>query len=532
MTSLLSLSFLALATAVSATAVSAADRPNVLFIAIDDLRNDVGAFGAAHAKTPELDALAETARVFTHHYVQVPTCGASRCALLRGRYPTEPVHRSNNAIRSTHADWGARSLPAWFRRHGYRTLALGKITHHPGGLTGKHWAEGPEELPGAWDRCWIPDGPWKTPEAIMHGYANGVARERGSSPPWEAFDGPDEAYPDAWVAAEAITTLQELADAGRPWFFGVGFFKPHLPFAAPKRWFELHAAGIPDLNPAVAARPPWPSGWHASGEFRKNYGHPSGRDPDTDADYARRMRRAYAASVSYMDAQLGRVLRALRENGLEGNTVVVVWSDHGFLLGEHAIWGKHCLYEGALRSPLIIRHPGLSHPGVTSPAIVESVDVFPTLADLCGLPVPEGLDGRSLRPHLADPAAPSGKAAHGFWTGGQRTVRTDRWRLIVQAANDGSVTRAELFDYRTDPEESRNHAMDHPEIVRELTNVLDRTPDRARRNHAGDSAGRVRFGTSRNGTRRSGSSPELRGPSWASVTKEDSKNDHEETHHE
>lgn len=471
MKSLLSLSFLALA-----TAVAAADRPNVLLIAIDDLRGDLGALGAAHAKTPELDALAATARLFTQHYVQVPTCGASRCALVRGRYPTQAVHLSNHAIRSTHADWGSRSLPAWFRQHGYRTLALGKITHHPGGLTGKHWAEGPEELPGAWDRCWIPDGPWKTPEAIMHGYANGVARQPGKSLPWEAFDGPDQAYPDAWVAAEAIATLQELAKQRQPWFFGVGFFKPHLPFAAPKSWFDRHAAGIPDLDPTVAAKPAWPSGWHASGEFRRNYGHPPGRDPDTDADYARLMRQAYAASVSYMDAQIGRVLRALREQGLEDDTVVVVWSDHGFLLGEHAIWGKHCLYEDALRSPLIIRHPGLAQPGVRSAAIVETVDVFPTLAELCGLPLPEGLDGRSLRPQLADPAAASSKPAHSFWTGGQRTVRTARWRLIVQAAQDGSVARAELFDYDTDPEESRNAAQDHPEVVRELAKALDCKP--------------------------------------------------------
>jgi iduronate 2-sulfatase len=471
MKSLLSLSFIALA-----TAASAADRPNVLFIAIDDLRGDLGVLGASHAKTPELDKLAETARLFTHHYVQVPTCGASRCALLRGRYPTEPVHVSNNAIRSTHADWGSSSLPAWFRQHGYQTLALGKITHHPGGLTGKHWAEGPEELPGAWDRCWIPDGPWKTPEAIMHGYANGAARQPGKSPPWEAFGGPDEAYPDAWVAAAAIATLDQLATEKQPWFFGVGFFKPHLPFAAPKKWFDLHAAGVPDLDPDVAAKPDWPSGWHASGEFRKNYGHPSGRDPETDADYARLMRQAYAASVSYMDAQVGRVLRALREKGLENNTVVVVWSDHGFLLGEHAIWGKHCLYEHALRSPLMIRHPGLSQPGKTSPAIVETVDVFPTLADLCGLPLPEGLDGRSLRPQLADPAAPSAKPARGFFSGGQRTVRTDGWRLIVQAGDGGSASRFELFDYQTDRHETRNHAADHPDIVRSLLDDLLRFP--------------------------------------------------------
>ncbi|MDP1589744.1 MAG: sulfatase-like hydrolase/transferase, partial [Prosthecobacter sp.] len=158
--------------------------PNVLFIAIDDLRCDLGAFGVAHAKTPQLDAFAKTARVFSQHYVQVPTCGASRCALLRGRYPTVPAHVGNDAIRDTQAEWRARSMPAHFRQQGYQTLAMGKISHYPGGLSGKDWMTGPEELPGAWSRCWVPQSaPWTTAEGMMHGYANGVPRQRGKSPP-------------------------------------------------------------------------------------------------------------------------------------------------------------------------------------------------------------------------------------------------------------------------------------------------------------------------------------------------------------
>lgn len=451
------LSFLAAQTAMAA-------KPNVLFIAVDDLRNDLGAYGVAHAKTPSLDAFAQTARVFSQHYVQVPTCGASRCALLRGRYPTVAAHVTNDAVAKTQKQWGAQSLPAVFRQNGYQTLAMGKISHYPGGLTGKDWMVGPEELPGAWDRCWVPNAPWTTAEGMMHGYANGVPRERGKSPPWQAFDGPDEAYPDAWVAAEAVSTLKELAKQDKPWFFGVGFFKPHLPFAAPKKWHDLHAGGVPGPKPEVAAKPDWPAGWYNGGEFRGNYGHETGRDPETDAEYARIMREAYAGCISYMDAQVGRVLAALREAGLEENTIVVLWSDHGFLLGEHAIWGKHCLYERALKSPMMIRHPGLKSPGQTSAATVETVDLFPTLADLCDLPAPASLDGRSLRPQLDDPAAPSAKPAHGFWTANQRTLRTDRWRLSV----DGKDGRIELFDYQTDPEETRNHAADYPDIVREL----------------------------------------------------------------
>jgi iduronate 2-sulfatase len=450
-------------------------RPNILFIAIDDLRNDLGAFGVAHARTPQLDAFAATARPFTHHYVQVPTCGASRCALLRGRYPTEPAHVSNNGIATTHATWGDANLPAWFQRHGYRTYSLGKITHYPGNRTGRLWAEGPEELPGAWTRSWIPTTPWGESEKMMHAYANGVPRTPGKTPPLEAFDGPDSAYPDAWVADEAVKTLSELNRAPQPWFFAVGFFKPHLPFAAPKRWFDLHdPARIPALPVAAAAKPAWPSGWHPSNELRRNYGG-SGRDPDTDPAYVRELRRAYAASISYVDAQVGRVLDALKALDPAGNTIVVVWSDHGFLLGEHAIWGKHCLYENALRSPLVIRTPGLREPGVKTAQLTETVDLFPTLTDLAGLPAPASLDGRSLRPALENPAAATAKPARGFWTNGQQTLRTERWRLIV-SRGAGDAPQYELFDHTNDPGETRNHAADHPDVVRQLLAQLGPAP--------------------------------------------------------
>lgn len=463
------------AAAAAGAATAARARPNVLFIAIDDLRNDLGALGVAHARTPHLDAFASTARVFSHHYVQVPTCGASRTALLRGRYPSEAAHVTNGGIAQTHATWGDANLPAWFQKHGYRTYALGKITHYPGGRTGRLWAEGPEELPGAWTRSWIPDTPWREAERLMHGYANGVPRTPGQTLPWEAFDGPDSAYPDAWIADAAVKTLQDVARESQPWFLAVGFFKPHLPFAAPKRWYDLHdPERIPALPPEAAAKPAWPSTWHASGELRGNYGH-AGRDPDTDPAYVRQLRHGYAASVSYVDAQIGRLLTALQALDPARETVVVVWSDHGFLLGEHAIWGKHCLYENSVRSPLLIRAPGQRAPGARSEALVETVDVFPTLADLCGLPLPAGLDGRSLRPALEQPATATAKPARGFWSGGQRTVRTDRWRLIASRTADGAP-QYELFDYASDPLETRNHAPEHPDVVRDLQAELDRVP--------------------------------------------------------
>lgn len=451
-------------------------KPNVLFILVDDLRNELGCYGVPHAMTPKLDAFAASARVFTNHYVQVPTCGASRRALLSGRYPDQPVHVNNNAIRNTHAQWGERSLPAWLRQHGYQTLALGKVGHYPGGRTGKEWAEGPEELPGAWTRIWLPDTPWRTPEAIMHGYANGKRRTPGQTAPLEFFDGPDNAYPDYWIASEAVATLQHLAKAEQPWFLAVGLFKPHLPFVAPKRWFDLHLKhDIP--APAVGSKPPEPNGWHGSGEFRGNYRDPQGRDPQTDPAYALEVRRAYAAATSYVDAQAGRILDALRDLQLDRNTIVLVWGDHGFLVGEHAIWGKHCLYERAVRSPLMIRTPGMAKAGASTSAVVETIDLFPTLLDLCAVPRPEGLHGQSLQPQLANPTAKSAKPAHSYWTEGRRTIRTDDWRLIVHPGAAGSSPGYELFDMRNDPNEARNVAAAQSDVVKQLLAQLDRVPD-------------------------------------------------------
>lgn len=453
-----------------------AAQPNVLFIMIDDLRNDLGTLGVKHAKTPHLDAFAATARVFPRHYVQVPTCGASRAALLRGKYPSEPAHLGNGAIASSQASGNGVNLPQWFQKHGYKTMSLGKVTHYPGGRTGKLWANGPEELPNSWERAWLPETPWRFPQHLMHGYANGRPRISGRSAPWESFEGSDLAYPDAWIASEAIRTLRELASSDEPWFFAVGFFKPHLPFAAPQRWFDLHdPKEIPSLGPDVAAKPTWPSGWHRSGEFRGNYGH-DGRDPSTDQEYARLLRQAYAACVSYVDAQAGLLLDAVQGLRMDQNTIVIVWSDHGFLLGEHAIWGKHCLYEHALRSPLMIRIPEMPEPGAQANAIVQSIDLFPTLTDLCGLPTPDHLDGTSLRPQLENPKTPTERPAIAFWTGGQRTIRTDQWRLIADSSRDRPSPAIELFDYATDPDETRNHAGAHPAVVADLLGQLQQAP--------------------------------------------------------
>lgn len=466
---------LAFITLVCAASAAPAARPNVLFVAIDDLRPDLGAYGVAHARTPSLDRFASSARIFTNHYVHVPTCGASRAALLRGRYPSDRVHLSNNAILSTHAQWGDANLPAWLQRHGYRTLSLGKITHYPGGRSGKAWMEGPVELPGAWERAWIPETPWKTAEGMMHGYANGGARKSGQTPPFEATEGPDSTYPDAWVADEAVTTLRSLAKSDRPWFFAVGLFKPHLPFAAPKRYFDLH-------DPAkIPAPPAYPAaenalGFHKSGEFRGNYGH-GGRDPAKDPAYAAEIRRAYAASTSYVDAQFGRVLAALDELGLAQNTLLVFTSDHGYNEGRHYVKTKGNgqwivggvtgptrpnMWDTSVMIPLLMRWPGQIEPGRKIDAMLSNVDFFRTFLGAVGVPVPpdakaHGMDfSPVLRGAMMKISAPAVYGQYDLHNGAlayMRMIRTDRYKLVrfFHARNQD-----ELYDLQADPDENKN----------------------------------------------------------------------------
>lgn len=461
------------------------DRPNVLMLLIDDLRPELPVYGADYVQAPNLEALAAESRVFARHYVNTPTCGASRFNLLSGMYPRSGTQRGNRAILHTSGEWAERSLPALMRAGGYRTYAVGKVTHYVGGLAGDHWAAPPVELPGAWNRSWTPIDPWPSPEGVMHGYAGGIPRERGVTPPLERASGPDHNYPDALVADEAVAHLEKLAKQAEhgveaPWFFAVGLLKPHLPFAAPEKYYQLYQPeDIPP--PPNSDKPEGPSSWHASGEFFHNYGHEGGRDPNEDEAYRQELRLAYAACISYMDAQLGRIMAALEESGQADNTIVIAWGDHGYHLGDQAIWGKHCLYEKALHAPLMIRVPGQAAPGELADGLVETVDILPTVLDLTGLPANEHADGVSLAPLVADPSAPGKEAVYGFWKT-QETVRTDRWRLIRHRAKGGGKEKEgagpgahtfELFDHREDPDEATNLAADRPETVAGLAEEVE-----------------------------------------------------------
>lgn len=444
----------------------------MLLILVDDLRPELACYGAAHVVSPNIDQLAREGRRFTRHYVQAPTCGASRYAFLIGRYARGSEGRGNDALARRARAPGAHgpSLPQVFREAGYTTVSVGKVSHHPGGRMGPNWDSDDElEMPLAWTRHSMPSGAWGSPRGAMHGLADGLVRRRGETPAHEAADGPLTSYPDGLVSERALAELETLADDGAPFLLAVGFLRPHLPFGVPARFLGHYedVAWPPTPHPQ---RPAGPSTWHASGEFFGGYDH-GGRDPREDADYARVLRTHYAACVTYVDHLVGQLLERVRALGLEDDTIVVLWGDHGWHLGEHDVWGKHTLFEESLRTPLVMRVPGLPRSGDASAAVVESVDLFPTLCELVGLEAPSGHDGTSLLPQLEHPEAP-GRAAVGYRRDAE-TLRTERFRL-VRHLRDGATAEVELYDHGTDPGETLNVADVRADVVAELLGELER----------------------------------------------------------
>ncbi len=465
---------LAVAAASSETSALADEaRPNVLLLCVDDLRPELACFGKSYIHSPHIDRLAEAGRAFHRHYVQAPTCGASRYTLLTGRYGGAGNGALFDRAKRIARDAAAvpPSMPAWFRMHGYTTVSVGKVSHHPGGRGGKDWDSDQDlEMPHSWDRHLLPAGPWQHPRGAMHGLANGEIRVKaGEMALFQSVDGPDSIYPDGLIVDESLRQLESLAKGARddqPFFLAVGIIRPHLPFGAPARYMAPYReTRLPPIP-----HPQKPSGrttWHRSGEFMKYQRW--NRDPNQDSQFATEVRKHYAACVTYADAQVGRVLAKLDELGVRENTIVVLWGDHGWHLGEHAIWGKHALFEESLRSPLIIRYSGIPAPGKPSDAIVETLDILPTLCELANLPRPEFVQGVSLAPILREPSAPG---HHAFSYGRGRTIRTETHRLILH--RDGFV---ELYDHTSADKETRNVAASHDDLVAALKGeLLNRLP--------------------------------------------------------
>ena len=458
-----------------------AAKPNVLFICVDDLRPELGCYGADYIQSPNIDRLASGSAVFTNHFAVVPTCGASRFCMLTGLLPRTRGHLSNEAIRNFISDKPEVETPETFihhlRRNGYRTVGIGKISHYVDGLLyGYTDPVGTKrELPYSWDELVFDAGKWTTGWNAFLGYADGTNREGRSKQvkPYEAGKVSDNGYPDGLTAELAIQKLNELREQDQPFFLGVGFFKPHLPFNAPAKYWNLYeeaqialtpSPGIPQNVNAASL--------HGSAEFNGYLAgdeHPSVKNPVSD-EYERKLRHAYFAAVSYVDAQIGKVLEAIDRFGLSENTIVILWGDHGWQLGDHRVWGKHTLFDRALKSPLIVRVPGKTTPGMKIDRVVSSVDIYPTLMELCGVAMNVKTDGKSMVALLDDADTPRWKdAAWGYYNLGV-TLRTRDYRLTKYRRS--AQPDVELYDHQVDDLENTNVASQHPELVRELMRVL------------------------------------------------------------
>lgn len=369
---------------IAALSQATEQRPNVLFIAVDDLRTSLGCYGNTLVRSPNIDRFAATARLFNRAYCHQSVCGPSRASLLTGRLPDNTgVWHNRNLFRTTQPN--LITLPQLFKNNGYHAQAMGKI------FSGDEREEDPAS--------------WTVPTTLRaEGWKNyALGKDDGKRTPFEKADVPDDGYPDGKLAHLAIATLAKLKQQSQPFFLAVGFFKPHLPFNAPKRYWDVYdpaAFTLPGKPVRTLGTPEAAYPDHL--ELAGYMGIPA--DERVSAEQARELRHGYHACISYVDAQIGKLLAALKQQGLEENTIVVLWGDHGYSLGEADHWCKDTNFELDTHVPLMIRTPGMKQPGATE-ALTEYVDLYPTLAELAQLKPPAELDGRSLVPILNDPAA-------------------------------------------------------------------------------------------------------------------------------
>ncbi len=459
----------------SAVEKQPAQKPNVLFICVDDLRPELGCYGSNYIKSPNIDRLAKTGAVFTNHFTSIPTCGASRCSMLTGMLPRTAGHLNNEACRRFISGKPETDQPETFihhlKRNGYYTVGIGKISHYVDGLLyGYTDPVGTEyELPHSWNEMYFNPGKWGTGWNAFFGYADGTNRQgrKKQVKPYEMADVEDTGYPDGLIAQQALAKLDELAKKKEPFLLAVGFFKPHLPFNAPKKYWDLYdESKIPlSPNPFIPENVNKES-LHQSAEFN---GYELG-DEQTSLDgpvsdtYARKLRHAYFACVSYVDTQIGKLLNEIERLGLAENTVIVLWGDHGWHLGDQLVWGKHTLFERALKSALIIKAPSIKHGGNVA-GIVSTIDIYPTIVELCHLEMPHKTDGKSLVPLLEKRNTPWYNVSFGYYNRGI-SMRTSKYRLTRYFRPEEPTT--ELYDHQSDPNETRNIAAERSELVEQL----------------------------------------------------------------
>ncbi|MDQ8180302.1 sulfatase [Pelagicoccus sp. SDUM812005] len=507
-----------------------AERPNVLFIAIDDLRPELGCYGSPVAISPHLDKLASEGLLFERAYCQQAICGPSRASVMAGARP-DTIGVVENSAKLREASPDILTLSQHFIANGYEAVQVGKIYHNLDHSDREFsWSREP-----ALDRLNLkkPYYPYALPEnrAIQQKnkkeleakYGVGIARTGlVQGPAYESADVEDYEYRDGYNALLAIETMKDMLEENpdKPFFLGMGFYKPHLDLIAPKKYWDLYDPA--DIKLAAQTEGPEGGaamGLHASFEMRVRDGIP--KEGDFDEDLARTLKHAYLACVSYIDAQIGLVIEALEEQGLRDNTIIIVWGDHGWHLGDMGVWCKATNYEVATRVPMMIWTPDMApgSRGKTTDALVELVDMYPTLCELAGLPLPDHLEGTSFKPLLKNPDQPWETAAFSQfpnpalreWAAnplskGMRetffgplieevearviaqqgekwdrdlfendlmgyAMRTDRYRLVLWKdvkRPEAEPIDIELYDYQDGEMETKNIADENPELVAEL----------------------------------------------------------------
>ncbi len=444
----------------ASAALASPTRPNVLFIMSDDLRPELSCYGSSVA-TPNLDRLAGRGVRFANAWAQYPLCNPSRTSMLTGRYPTTTGALTNrNNFRDTYPDMV--TLPLLFKNAGYDSLRIGKAYHDSA------------DDPKSW--TFVVKQAFKSPLA---GKPYTMDVHRVHSDRIVMLEGDGEAHEDYMMASDTIAKLREYAASKKSFFLSCGFRKPHSPLEAPKKWFDtipLESISLPpDFKSEADPTPVFPAA-----ALTPNGDLFIGRKA-TEAQ-AKEMIQAYQASVKWMDWNTGRVLDALRELGLDKNTIVVFWGDHGYHLGEKGKWSKHSsLFNLGLRVPMILAGPGISEGGV-SPRVVQSLDIFPTLAELCALPAPEGIEGRSLLPLLQSPAAAWAHPAYAVHYRGGKLHRAVRDERFLYAEFDGGQEGAMLIDLKNDPQELKNclELKEYSEELLRMQKLLSFLPAKAK----------------------------------------------------
>lgn len=468
---------------ITVISVRAAERPNILFLSMDDLKPELGCYGSEFVKTPNIDRLAKSGRVFANHHVQQAICGPSRASMFSGLRPdTTKVWDLQHTCREECPK--AFTMQQYFKDNGYETTGSGKIMHGFKNDDPLSWSipyVHPQDLEFADGKTPALNQQYQAPaihEAVLKLNESGIKgykeqqkfmAELNAKPSIEMLDLPDNAYSDGAMTEWGINMLDQLATGEKPFFLTLGYRKPHLPFVAPKKYWDLFDREDIELAPFREQAEGSPKfAYHDWGEL-KAYSDID-RDEVLSDDRQRELIHGYYACVAYVDAQIGKVLDHLEETGLIENTVIVLWGDHGWHLGDHGMWCKHSNFEQGTRSPLIISAPNLPKPGLTG-SPVESVDIFPTLCDLAKLPVPDQLEGTSLLPILKNPEASvrdfamSQYPRWGKYMG--YALRDTRYRAVfwldksVSETGEygpGMIEEIELYDYSSDPLETKNLA--------------------------------------------------------------------------